>query len=149
MKTWFFVGIKMSFELTQDALNDITENVQERFPYLYIDSDKVSNDPSTNYLKTYIFVSLDKDLSSIYTIDLQYKPRIVIDTDIIENPSIERITEIITKLIFYEKKLTHIHTLAARDRTQQAILDLYTLISSLPGSREYDEAESRFNNLKN
>nr|QQV29446.1 hypothetical protein K-LCC10_0191 [Kaumoebavirus] len=33
-------------------------------------------------------------------------------------------------------------------RTNQRIDDLYTILSSLPGSRDYDEAEARFENGK-
>ncbi|ARA72024.1 hypothetical protein BNJ_00193 [Kaumoebavirus] len=65
-----------------------------------------------------------------------------------DDPSIERITELVTKIILYDKDLVHIHTMATRDSTRQGILDLYTLISSLPGSKAYDEAEARFEAMK-
>ena len=136
--------VKMSSQLNKNITATICEDLHKRFPYLYF-----KYCIHTRNIVVYAgdgFCRLESLGVGVYDDYLH------IDSDeILQIPSAEKAVEILSVYVMASPKLFHMHSLYRKDESavNQGIRDLYNLISSLPGSKEYDEAEARFEAMKN
>nr|QQV29443.1 hypothetical protein K-LCC10_0188 [Kaumoebavirus] len=130
----------MSFVLDQDFACAICEGLHKRFPYLYFKFGQKLNIYAGDG-----FCMLESLDISAYNNYLQVER-----WSIKQCPIVEEAVDIIAVYVKSSAKLFNMHMLHRKDESNvmQGIKDLYTLISSLPGSKEYDEAEARFEALK-